>query len=68
VPDADVPVIVTWTDACPGGTVIGLAPLGWAGPGATIFPIWTPQLSVAFAYSWIVHIVMSSQGSRLVFE
>ena len=65
-PAPDVPVIVTFTDDWPAATVDGFADEGVAGGGANKRTTCTPYEFVAFANSWMVHIVMSSVGSTLV--
>ena len=66
-PPVVVPVSVTAADAWPicgrGETDAGIA-----GPGARSRAIRVPHVFVADVYSWIVHIVMSSAGSRLTAE
>ncbi len=63
-----VPVIVTFTDACPELIVDGDAEAIDAGGGAISLAIRTAYEFDAWQYCWIVHIVISSSGSTLVYE
>src|SRR2546427_4170877 len=60
-PPDEVPVMVTFCGELV--TWAGTAQLGVAGGGATSLIARTPYELVALAYSWNVHIVMSSLGS-----
>jgi hypothetical protein len=66
-PDVDVPVMVTFVELDPSGT-LELADDGCAGGGATSLITSTPYVSGPSPNSWTVHIVMSSFGSTLVKE
>ncbi len=66
-PSLVVPVSVTEADDWP-VSARGDTDAGTAGPGARSCAIRVPQLLVAATCSWIVHIVMSSAGSRLTAE
>ena len=65
-PEDDVPVIVTFTEAWPAATLGGAAAEGVAGGGASSLAALQPYVFVPLQYSWMVHIVMSSKGSRQV--
>ena len=59
------PVTGMKADVAPTPTLTG-PPVGVAGKGARSLAALTPQVSVAAANSWMVHMVMSSHGSTLV--
>src|SRR5262245_11782169 len=67
-PEAEVPVIVTFTADWPGVRLSGAAAAGVTGGGAASWMARTPQELAALQYSWNVHIVMSSLGSTATSE
>src|SRR5437764_692877 len=67
-PDTTFPFTVTATEFCPLVTLAGIIDAGLAGGGAINFTMRTAYELVASLNSWIVHMVMSSPGSRLVYE
>src|SRR5262249_3146867 len=67
-PAVEMPVTATETQPAPDPTEPSVALAGVGGGGAISSTTRTPHESAALQYSWIVHIVMSSSGSRLVNE
>ncbi len=63
----DAPVTVTVNEALR-GTKAGETLTGVAGAGGCSLTARTPQEFAASAYSWKVHIVMSSLGSTTTWE